>query len=63
MAIHLSAIRLVSGCPVFVSEFRLTAQSVEVNYPGNGDTLSVTLYEQFDEDNTAEASVKPTCKI
>lgn len=63
MVIHLFAVRSVSSCTILSSEFRLTVLSIEVDDPGNGDTLSATLYGQFDGDNTAEFSVKATCKI
>ncbi|KGO49181.1 hypothetical protein PEXP_012300 [Penicillium expansum] len=59
-----------AGTTIHVNKGWITANgdtpvcsTFKVDDPGNGDTLSATLYGQFDGDNTAEFSVKATCKI
>lgn len=41
----------------------LTIQSLAISDPGNGDTLSATIYAGFDGSNTAEPTVSPKCKL
>ncbi|KAJ5972870.1 uncharacterized protein N7479_002788, partial [Penicillium vulpinum] len=48
---------------ITANENTAVCDTFTVDDPGNGDTLSATLYGLFDAGNTSEPKVKPSCKI